>query len=158
MRCASVAALVVLALAGRAEARALGGGPAKSDCYGVFEGVEGGESGRVVQCSDGAACDADGTVDGRCTFVFTVCVMQPGVPGCNPPDVTRISKRGLSIPTLPTTEPICGGPNTKSVRVNKHAVIRMVTHSSGRPKIDRDSLQFRCRRPAASPSGAFLDP
>ena len=122
------------------------------------EGVEAAHNERVVQCADGGACDADGTADGRCTFVFTVCVLQPGVPGCNPPDVTRISKRGVNLPSLPTTEPTCGTPNTKSVRVNKHAVVRLVAHSNGKPRIDRDSLQFRCRRPVASPSGAFLDP
>jgi hypothetical protein len=136
-----------------------GGGPVKSDCYAAFDvtGVTSAKGGRVVQCPDGSPCDTDGKQDGTCTFEFTVCVLQAGDDTCKPPDV-EIRKRGsLSLPTTPTNTPGCGGTNTVPVKKNKHKTIRLVAHSSGKPRQDRDVLQLQCKKPVPSPSGAFLD-
>jgi hypothetical protein len=136
-----------------------GGGPDKSDCYAAFDvtGVTSARGDRVVQCPDGSACDTDGQQNGTCEFSFTICVLQAGAASCAPTEITKIRKRGLSIPTLPATAAACGGANTAKVKVNKHKTVRLVAHSSGRPKQDRDVLQLQCKKPVASPAGAFLD-
>jgi hypothetical protein len=148
-------AVFLLALAtAQVDARVLGG----SDCYLVFEDVTNTRGKRVVDCQDGAACDTDGQVDDNCTFSFRLCVMQPGVPGCAPPDVTKIGKARLRKPPLPATAPACGEPNEVRVKVKKHKTIRLTAKSSARPRTDRDVLQLRCQAGAASPMGAFLEP
>ena len=154
-----MAALAACMPAAASAGLVFGGGPAKSDCYAAFDvtGVTSARGDRVVQCPDGSACDTDGQKDGTCTFSFTVCVLQAGDTTCAPPDVTKIRKRGLSIPTLPATAATCGSANTAKVKVNKHKTVRLVAHSSGRPKQDRDVLQLQCKKPVASPIGAFLD-
>ncbi len=52
-----------------------GGGSAASDCLAVFDApaTDPPRNPRVVRCADGDACDADGTVNGRCEFPVSVC-------------------------------------------------------------------------------------
>jgi hypothetical protein len=121
----SIVYIAALALCVPAAARAglvFGGGPAKSDCYAAFDvaGVTSAKGDRVVQCRDGDPCDTDGQQNGTCSFSFMVCVLQSGDPTCQPPDVDKIRKRGISVPSTPTTVAGCGGANTANVKVNKH--------------------------------------
>ena len=134
-----------------------GGGPAKSDCYAAFDvvGVTSAKANRVVKCNDGSACDTDGTADGRCKFSFTVCVLQTGDASCQPPDVTKIRKKGVLLPTIPATAAACGPANEATVKVKRHKTVNLIAHSSGKPKSDHDILQLQCR--PSSPSGAFLE-
>ena len=161
MRRFALAAAVALALPATSHAGLVfGGGPAKSDCYAAFDvvGATTAKGGRVVKCPDGSACDTDGQVNGKCTFSFRVCVLQPGDPSCHPPDVDlRKKSGGLNLPPVPSTVPACGAPNTATVKVNKHKTIRLTAHSSGKPHTDMDVLQLQCKKAVPSPSGAFLD-
>jgi hypothetical protein len=68
--------VVAAALATSAHATVvLGGGNAAGDCLAVFDvGAPGAAArGRRIRCADGMPCDADGMVDGRCTFAVAVC-------------------------------------------------------------------------------------
>jgi len=78
---------VVLAPALAAPAHALfvvGGGSKRTDCLAVFntEANHPRRRPRHVRCADGAACDADGTVNGRCEFPVAVCVNSTLEPRC----------------------------------------------------------------------------
>jgi hypothetical protein len=69
------AAFCVLACAGVAGAQCPtacsgGGGPASTDCFLAW----GGAPGKVITCTDGdPSCDADGAIDGVCTFGLSAC-------------------------------------------------------------------------------------
>jgi plastocyanin len=75
-----------------------GGGPQRSDCYAELE-VQGVDvpsiqvtHSRVVECTDGDACDADATCgNDSCTLRVAVCVGQsdPNLPACTPPAALR---------------------------------------------------------------------
>ncbi len=49
-----------------------GKGSAKTECFHEFYGLE--LSGKEALCTDGAACDADGVVNNRCTFPVGFCL------------------------------------------------------------------------------------
>jgi len=70
-----------------------GGGPKRTDCY-VEASVQGIDnpgpqvkSNRIVLCTDGDACDADGVCNDSCTLRVAACVDQkdPNLPTCTPP-------------------------------------------------------------------------
>jgi hypothetical protein len=156
-----VAAALGLAAGVPAGATVLGGGPATSDCYVTFDGITS-ANGRTVECADGdAACDADGTADGRCTFAITVCVKQ-AAEGCTAGgNVTRIkgATRFLANrPALPASAPACGTPNTVVVSLKNNGTrpgkrtIRTLGLSDGNPRKDADQFTLRCVPPAAPAS------
>lgn len=60
-----------------------GGGSPKSDCAVELYGLQ--VDGRTAACVDGAACDADGTVNDRCLFPVGLCfnVADPDLPDCS---------------------------------------------------------------------------
>jgi hypothetical protein len=65
------------------------GSDSRRDCVGEFYGLElsvnsHDKTTKRAICTDGAACDADGEEDGKCTFRFGVClnVTDPRVPNC----------------------------------------------------------------------------
>jgi hypothetical protein len=71
-----------------------GGGSAGSDCLVAFDApVNQPESKpRNYTCTDGAACDADGIVDGVCTFPLTVCANSTyNAASCNLVGVDKIT-------------------------------------------------------------------
>ena len=103
-----------------AQAQVLGGGKAASDCYLSFEGITETAPGTVA-CTDGGGCDADGTVNGSCTFAISVCVFgKDPVAGCTPAPVTKLTgaKFLANRPTLPAMAPACGAPNNVVVAPN----------------------------------------
>jgi hypothetical protein len=61
-----------------------GGGSVKTDCLAVFDaGVSGAAvTARSVRCTDGAPCDADGLVNGRCEFPIAICANSTANPRC----------------------------------------------------------------------------
>lgn len=103
------------------------GGDPVTDCAMEFYGVElvpknEGDPARAAICVDGAACDADGVVDGGCTFPLALClnVHDPRLPGCTPSSVEKVKLvRGLPEgagaeemvgevdSVLPTAESVC---------------------------------------------------
>jgi hypothetical protein len=72
------AALSVLQLGTASAAFVPGGGPARKDCRVELQVSDAMEiSGKKVRCTDGAACDADGVVNGTCQFASVVCLNVP---------------------------------------------------------------------------------
>src|SRR5439155_21782885 len=153
-----VALLTLLAVAlwatPPAQAQVLGGEKAPSDCYLSFEGITDTAPGTVA-CTDGSRCDADGTVNGACTFAISVCVFgKDPVAGCHPAPVTKLTgaKFLANRPTLPAMAPACGLPNNVVVALRKHGKklkpgkkkVMMVATSSGSPKKDPDKFKLVC--------------
>lgn len=154
---------LAVAGAGSVGAVVLGGGPEGTDCYVTFEGISA-TNGRVVECRDGSACDADGQADNRCTFAVSVCVLQESA-GCNPTGITvnKIKGAGNMLPnrpTLPASAAACGAPNDVVVRLKNNGQkpgkrpIRTRTITTGNPKTDGDRFLLRC---LGSASGALID-
>src|SRR6266849_2398195 len=152
-----VALLTLLSIglwaAPRARAQELGGGPAASDCYLTFEGITE-TAPRTVACFDGSSCDADGTVNGSCTFPVSVCVFgKDPVAGCTPAPVTKLTgaKFLTNRPTLPAMAAACGKPNSVVVPLRKHGKkpgkkkIMMVATTGGSPKKDPDKFKLVCK-------------
>jgi plastocyanin len=92
-------AVALLLAAGPASAGLIpGGGPARSDCY-VEADIQGIEvpgpavtNGRIVRCTDGDPCDADGVCgNGVCAIPIALCigVADPNLPACTPPRALR---------------------------------------------------------------------
>ena len=52
--------------------------------------------GRGATCADGGPCDADGTIDGRCSFLVAFClnVQSEALPACGPSEVSSLSVTG----------------------------------------------------------------
>jgi hypothetical protein len=143
-----------------AAAVVLGGGPAATDCWVTFEGITA-AGGHVVQCADGDACDADGAVDGRCTFAVTVCVGQTAE-GCSSNGITVSALKGAKRylpdrPALPASAPACGTPNAVVVKLKDHGrrpgkrTLRTLGVTSGKPHKDGDQFTLRCMPPAMPP-------
>ena len=143
-----------------------GTGSVKSECYITLHRVPTPSKNKVV-CKDGDACDADGTVDGKCTFPVDVCLHQEGISGCTSPDITSYSflvkgKNGVvvtdpgTIP-VPATAAVCSSTGSivvplgskKVKKVNtpaKSKPVKVVFSAVGsvRPKKDKDTLILIC--------------
>jgi len=90
--------VLVLGMAVSARATTVpGGGPKKTDCMaqlsasGAAFPLGGATTG--VTCSDGAACDADGQVDGVCTVPAAICLGIPAE-GCTAKPVASLTLKG----------------------------------------------------------------
>ncbi len=70
-----------------------GGGSAKSDCLVVFETptAEPARRPRLVRCTDGDPCDADGLVNGRCELPIALCANSTADPKCASPGVSAVT-------------------------------------------------------------------
>ncbi len=73
-------------------------GSKASDCAMEFFGVElvpsaPGRTPRAAICVDGAPCDADGVVDGGCTYPLGLCfnVTDPRLPDCTPTGIASVT-------------------------------------------------------------------
>src|SRR2546426_12340717 len=139
------------------QARVLGGGNPASDCDLTFEGITG--TAPKVECTDGSSCDADGMVNGSCTFAISVCVFATDVSGCTPAPVTKLTgaKFLSNRPTLPASAPTCGAPNSVVVPLKKNGKkpgkkkIKMVATTSGSPKKDPDKFTLKCNPSTGGP-------
>jgi hypothetical protein len=169
MRLGSLALGLAL-FTGPAWALVPGGGPRRTDCYAEWKvttlALETKGPDAEISCVDGdARCDADGDVDGLCTFTVAVCAMQT-TSGCRPRPVKSISflgrtaDLGLQLPSLPATTPVCG-PDTPLVlplqitaagdlQPSERLTLRMRAKAKGVPRSDRDTLTLRCT-PSAKP-------
>ncbi len=69
-----------------------GGGSARTDCLAVFESLADPQgSSRRITCVDGdSSCDADGVVDGQCSFDLSVCANSTYSPKCSSVGVESI--------------------------------------------------------------------
>ena len=134
-----------------------GTGKPASECYVTLAGIAATGTARV-DCVDGdPACDADGAVDGSCTFGFRVCVAQ-ALSGCQATSITSVkaspASKAIAVPAVPASEPTCG-PDTGVVvplrRQGRGAgklTLTFVAKNSVKPKLDRDRLRLRCMPPS----------
>ena len=149
-----VALSLALLTAGHAGARVIGGSPT-AGCYATFEGVTpSATSPNRVECMDGDVCDADGQVNGSCTFTLSVCAFQTDVPGCTPHPVVKFigpAKKILKLPdtSSPISSPTCAAASSVTVRIRgkrpagrKKIMLKAV--SSGSPKADKNKISLVC--------------
>ncbi len=148
-----------------------GTGRLETDCAIEFYGIElvprreGGPA-RAAVCTDGASCDADGAVDGGCTFPLGLCfnVEDARVPECAPTsvatvDLVRVKPAGIGAEALaaaveaamPAVDGGCvfgeglrvelrdAGARPGKARVKFRAV-----SGDPEPRADTDALRFVC--------------
>jgi len=148
-------------------ARFRGRGPARTDCMLVTD-VAGASGVHAARCIDGdPTCDADGAVDGTCTFRVRLCLdaVDPATPRCQADVVTEVES---AVPELETALLAVAMPVatvntcTATVRlaVGRHGargrrVVRARARmSSGHADADRVALV--CRRPRSTATFATL--
>jgi hypothetical protein len=151
----------------------LGGGPRRTDCMMRVdvEGVRGKPRGKAARCTDGdIGCDADGTVDGVCTFRVRLCLGEIPVPApCHADVVTSaallstdpsFSAVGAAVAALPMPAPLdtCTAEvevplSTATGRASRARFLAEVTMASG--QADRDRLTFQCRAARVPPRATF---
>jgi hypothetical protein len=157
-RIALLGILSVVAWVPSVQAHVSGGGPATSDCFVTFEGIE--SSSNTVECTDGGFCDADGAQNGSCTFPVQVCVFDTEVEGCTPAPVTKLkgSKLLPSLPTVPASASACGEPNNVVVALKKGGTKRgkkkikvSAKTDTGSPKKDTDKVKLVCNPSTGGP-------
>jgi hypothetical protein len=148
-------------------ARLLGGGARASDCMVVTDvaGVSARPRARTVHCRDGdPACDADGTVDGRCAFRLRLCLGATEMGGCHTDVVVGAELRNADqaltalavalaeVPMPIATASACTAMTDVAVATRGRRAGRLVlrpaaTMASGHA--DRDRVALLCRPPAA---------
>lgn len=82
---ALLAGLLAIAWSPGVEARIVGGGGSrKSDCLAVLDAPANRPTRRPrhVRCADGDSCDADGLVNGQCSFPVAVCINSTLIDRC----------------------------------------------------------------------------
>src|SRR5262245_45271650 len=143
-----------------------GGGSKKSDCYAAWQlNTPANKGATGVNCVDGSSCDADGQVDGVCTFNLAICVGQP-VAGCTVLPLTGApTVVGSPVPAPPSdlATPGCGATTTVQVPVvkkrnnkckkSKPVKYKMTALVSGKPPKDVDKLILRCSPPSPTQCG-----
>lgn len=152
-----------------------GGGPASSDCYleldvqGVENGTSQVRSNRIVLCTDGDACDADGVCgNDSCTLRVAVCLGQrdPALAACDAPEALQRVKVNAriqaSVPSPPSGS-ACGSfvdvPVPVRVRRSgkKPGTLALPTNATApkgtRPRKDRDKFVLQCLPRAAACTG-----
>jgi outer membrane protein assembly factor BamB len=171
--------LLVLALTPRAHADCTagtcipGGGPTATDCTAEFLG--GGlllnypplvpaapEPKTELRCYDGdAGCDADGAMDGTCTFNVNVCLAaaDPALADCAVTSVDKatVKAKGVKAPALadatkallPAAGPVCTSGQTVALALKgkkKEARASIKVGARGSAGTDKDTLRLRCIR------------
>jgi polyvinyl alcohol dehydrogenase (cytochrome) len=150
-----------------------GGGPTASDCTAEFLGnglilnyppydpaAPGPET--ELRCFDGdAGCDADGQMNGTCTFNVNVCLAaaDAALPDCTAGGVERaaVKAKGAKATTLaaatkallPATTPACTTGQILAVTLKgkkKEAKATVKMSAKGDAGSDKDTLRLRCLR------------
>ena len=130
-----------------------GGGPAKSDCYIVYEDLNITKGANKSECTDGdPSCDTDGQCQGTCSFGITACFNDPNVAGCTPSNVTAVTVNGatLNLPTVPSSENVCGDRAIIAVPLKKGGTkkgkltVKVKATSASKPKKDPDKFTLFC--------------
>lgn len=179
-RKALVAAMLAAAIGGAWAAWAglvPGGGPQRSDCYVELQ-VDGVDvpgpqvrSNRVVDCTDGDACDADATCgNDQCVFHVAVCINQrdANLGACTPPAaLRRLAANSRITSAFPNTldGSACGSflDLTVPVKVKRNGrkqpgmlvlPANATAERGTNPARDRDKYVLRCLPSAACLGGA----
>jgi polyvinyl alcohol dehydrogenase (cytochrome) len=150
-----------------------GGGPTTTDCTAEFFGTglllnyppyvpAAPEPKTELRCYEGdAGCDADGRIDGTCTFNVNVCLAaaDAALADCNVTSVEKaaVKGKGAKAPALaaalkgllPTAGPVCTTGQTVAVRLTgkkKEARATVKVSATGSAGRDKDALRLRCIR------------
>lgn len=146
-----------------------GGGSPTTHCFLEFGGIPA----TVDSCGDGApACDADGVVNGECTFGLSACLNVAGDPRCEPPGlsgppVVRPSSNPVAqslmqslAPLDPTragcTAPGLAVPLATTLNGVKRGVARLTVTASAGHQRDRNKLVLTCNPSPVPPSLAHV--
>jgi hypothetical protein len=149
-----------------------GGGSAATDCAMEIYGVElvpksPGMTARLAICTDGDPCDADGVVDGACTYPVGLClnVADARLPTCTPSGVTSVqllaavpaseSLAEMVSSIVPSAQAACAFSDGYRVPVREtgsgalrpgkgRIKVRAVTGGLT-PKKDTDAVRFVCQ-------------
>jgi hypothetical protein len=171
----AVTTILVLGLVGTASAvTILGGGSKRNDCVVTLQapglGFPADKTFKGVTCADGGPCDGDGTVDGSCEFLVSLCLNTAGegVPACGSADVTSLAVSGklkggtldltdlqaaVAALPLPTSDPVCTGiaavvvpvrgPDSKGELKSGQGKLKSKAKTSR--GTDKDKFQLVCR-------------
>jgi hypothetical protein len=150
-----------------------GGGPAKSDCYGELDvrgaanpGSTGNQvkNNKVVECTDGEACDQGACGDNSCTFSVAVCYNQSDPTGmCHAPanlDSLKVKAKGsvklnVQAPQL-LPGSACGAfvDGTLTVQLKKNGKPKSIPKTKlmivakgpkgTKPRTDEDEIVLKC--------------
>jgi len=140
------------------------GGNGKRECQaeswgGAFDVSGSGKSLPRWTCTDGAACDRDGAVNGSCAFVYGTCFSVPDarLAACTPAAVDsaeiRITKnppvalaqiQAAADAVLPSTGATCSAGSAISVGASKSVKIT-VRAKVGNRVVDSDGTTLRCK-------------
>jgi hypothetical protein len=155
-----------------------GGGNPATDCameaYGIQLDPTPGRMARSAVCTDGDACDADGTVNGSCDFPLGLClnVNDPALADCTPTAIASVELLGAKPESaavtdlvtrasslLPTSDSTCVFSNgvvvpvrtlaSGATRPGKQTVKLRATTDDAHPVRDGDVIRLVCR-PALS--------
>lgn len=143
---------LVLGAAIVADARILGGGPAKTDCFMYFDGPG------ITATTGKFRVDAR-SATGACNFQVQVCTGATDVAGCTPADVTAFKGNGTKKLNLPPVGAPgqCSTPKDISLKLKKHGTrpntVKYKLGAKTAHGTDQDTLVLHCE---ASPSGAFI--
>jgi len=164
-----LALLLVLGVAAPVAPNMGGGRNRHTDCYVEFRGIT--PIGRYlgkprVDCADGdPSCDADGVVNGKCTFTFAVCEfnVDRSLPRCTPQPVTKLLRfppeppavRKSSVIHLPprgATSTTCARDSSVTVPLGvRHgkpwpaqAKIELIAVAKQAPYYDKNVFYLRC--------------
>ena len=132
-----------------------GGGPAKSDCYIIYDDLEITSGKNKSECTDGdPACDTDGQCQGTCSFGITACINDPNVPGCTPSNVTAVTVNGATLNVPLGSENVCGDQAIVAVPVKPakgskppkkgKLTVKVKATSVSKPKSDKDKFTLFC--------------
>ena len=132
-----------------------GGGSVYNDCALEVYGLERkagvpGSAPRLAQCTDGAACDADGTANGSCTFPIGFClsVDDPRLPDCAPAGIRSVELVNTRLESAELTDLFAkvnaGLPNNNTTCTMSGGVkVPVRTLSNGAHKTGRGTIKVR---------------
>jgi len=139
------------------------GGASKRECQteawgGAFDVSGSGKPLARWTCTDGAACDRDGAVDGSCEMVFGTCfsVADSRVPACAPEPVDSAEIKSTKNPAvataiqaaadaiLPSTAAACSAGSPISVAAGTSVKVS-VRAKVGNRVVDSDGTTLRCK-------------
>jgi hypothetical protein len=140
------------------------GGRAKKDCQvewwgGVADLNRRGQPLSRWTCHDGAPCDRDGAVDGRCTFNVGAClaVRDARLPACQSAAIegvvvkskhaaaTAASLQAALDVLVPASDPVCSRPVAFDVPVSRKGTALAIKTIVNGKRGDQDRLILRCR-------------
>ena len=139
-----LAVAFALLVARPAGAFVLGGGFADTDCTIAFGGVDADAGTSGVVCVDGdPACDADGAVNGSCSFAVSLC-SHVTADGCGTRDVDAVRVSGVALEPPPLdVDGACGAATPVTVATGEATAVTAIARGGAEVR-DVDYLNLCC--------------